>query len=84
MIRTVALSTIDNPFSPLTQFDEWYAYDLSQGRDTAGYLARIARVSDELPPLYYDVAVEDAIDEILEMNPDGEYYKVIEMLPDGE
>jgi hypothetical protein len=42
------LTTIDNPFNPFTQFDEWNAFDTQQGYYTCAYLARIAKVSDEL------------------------------------
>lgn len=77
MARVVGLSTEDNPFNPLEQFDEWYAYDLSLGYDTAGYLARIAKVSDEMPPYYYRKAVEEAVDEIVELNLSGKYIKVV-------
>lgn len=78
MRRRTALSTKDNPFNPLTEFDHWYAYDLAQGRDTCGYQARIVVTSDELSPAYHDMAVEDGIDEILEMNPESNYIKVVE------
>lgn len=77
MVRVVSLTTTDNPFNPLTNFDEWYAYDLSLGQDTAGYLARIARVSDEMPPHYYNAAVEEAVDEIVALNLNGKYLKVV-------
>lgn len=78
MRRRTALSTKDNPFNPLTEFDHWYAFDLAQGRDTCGYQARIVVTSDELSPAYHDMAVEDGIDEILEMNPESNYIKVVE------
>lgn len=77
MRRRTALSTKDNPFNPLTEFDHWYAFDLAQGRDTCGYQARIVVTSDELSPAYHDMAVEDGIDEILEMNPESNYIKVV-------
>lgn len=77
MVRVVSLTTTDNPFDPITNFDEWYAYDLSLGQDTAGYLARIARVSDEMPPYYYHAAVEEAVDEIVALNLNGKYLKVV-------
>ena len=79
MRRRTALSTKDNPFNPLTEFDHWYAFDLAQGRDTCGYQARIVVTSDELSPAYHDMAVEDGIDEILEMNPESDYIKVVEV-----
>ena len=42
------LTTIDNPFNPFDQFDEWFAYDVSKGYHTCSYLARIAKTSDEI------------------------------------
>lgn len=41
------LTTVDNPFNPFTQFDDWYAYDLAMGYDTCGRIARLAPTSDE-------------------------------------
>ena len=34
------LTTIDNPYNPYTHWDEWFAYDMSHGYNTCGYLAR--------------------------------------------
>ena len=28
------LTTIDNPFNPFTNFDDWYAFDTSKGYNT--------------------------------------------------
>lgn len=82
MARVVSLTTSNNPFDPIEQFDEWYAYDLSLGQDTAGFLARIAKVTDELPPVYYDAAIEEAIDEIIEYNITGNYVKIVREVDD--
>lgn len=82
MARVVSLTTSNNPFDPIEQFDEWYAYDLSLGQDTVGFLARIAKVTDELPPVYYDAAIEAAIDEIVEYNITGNYVKIVRDVDD--
>lgn len=74
------LTTVDNPFSPFTQFDEWYQWDQQAGYHTPSYLARIAISSDELSDADQDLAIEAAIDEIVELNVLGVYRKV---LPDG-
>ena len=70
------LTTIDNPFDPFTQYDEWYAYDESKGYHTCAYLARIAYTSEELSEEDEDVAIESAIDEIIDLNLLGNYRKV--------
>ena len=43
------LTTVDNPFNPFTMFDEWYGIRYECGYNTLSFLARIARVSDDLP-----------------------------------
>lgn len=76
MKLAVMLTTVDNPFNPLTDWDDWYNYDESKGYCTSGYLARIVKTSNELSESDQDEAITDAIDEIIELNPDGFYKKV--------
>ena len=70
------LTTIDNPFNPVTEYDEWYATDVRLGHHTASFLARIVRTSDALSPADQDAAIEQAIDEIVKENVSGLYRKV--------
>lgn len=71
-----ALTTLDNPYSPFDQFDEWYAFDVAKGYNTCAYLARIAATSDSLSAADYTLEVNRAIDEILRFNLTGNYRKV--------
>lgn len=71
------LTTLDNPYSPHTEFDEWYAFDMLKGHNTCGLLARITMTSEELSDADRNVAIEDAIDEIVENNALGMYKKVV-------
>lgn len=71
-----ALTTIDNPWSPFENFGEWYAYDTMKGYNTCGYLARIAKTSENYPDDYNDKIISDAIDEIIEVDPLHIYRKV--------
>ena len=73
----VFLTTIDNPFNPNTQWDDWLRYDEDHGYYTTSYLARIAKTSDELSSADYLDAVEQAVDEICELNLLGLYTKLI-------
>ena len=70
------LTTVDNPFDPFTQFDEWLAYDIKMGYNTSAFLARIAKVSNELSLPDQDIAIQDAIDEIVNENVLGMWKKV--------
>jgi hypothetical protein len=70
------LTTVDNPFDPFTQFDEWLVYDSQSGYETPSFLARIVRTSNELSSADEDLAVEQAIDEIVRENVLGIYRKV--------
>ena len=70
------LTTIDNPYDPETQWDEWSAYDTSHGYNTSGLLARIALSSEELSDADQDDAREQAIDEIIKENVLGIFRKV--------
>ena len=69
------LTTIDNPYDPFTQYDEWYEYDTTHGYNTCAYLARIAKTSDELSDEDYELEVNNAIDEIVKLNVLGIYKK---------
>lgn len=71
------LTTVDNPFNPFTQFNEWKVFDEAKGYFTCSYLARIAKVSDELSEEQESVVIEQAIDEIVSLNILGIYRKIV-------
>ena len=70
------LTTIDNPHSPFTDFEAWYAYDVQVGHHTCSFLARILNDSDQLSEADQDLSVDQAIDEIVRENVSGIYRKV--------
>ena len=70
------LTTIDNPYDPFTQFDEWYQFDTTNSYNTCGYIARIARTSDQLSDEENNKEVERAIDEIIRYDFQNIYRKV--------
>lgn len=72
----VMLTTIDNPFDPFTQWDEWKRFDEDMQYYTCEYLARIAKTSDDLSDADNESAIEDAINEIVSLNILGVYRKV--------
>jgi len=70
------LTTVDNPFDPFTQFDEWYRFDEASGHHTTQFLARIVRTSDQLSEADQSAAIEAGIDEIIDEDVTGLYLKV--------
>lgn len=71
-----ALTTIDNPHDPFTEFDAWYQYDEGKGYHSCSLLARIARTSEQLSDAENEQEKERAIDDIIKYNPLGIYKKV--------
>ena len=77
-MSAVMLTTIDNPFNPFTQWNDWLRYDEDKKYYTCGYLARIAKVADGLSDEENDRLTEYAIDEIVQLNINGLYKKIYE------
>ncbi|WNN94592.1 hypothetical protein SEA_LEWANDO_89 [Arthrobacter phage Lewando] len=63
------LTTHDNPYNPFTHYREWYRWDTDHGYHSAAYLARITITSDELSEADQELAIEQAITEILIEDP---------------
>lgn len=70
------LTTIDNPFDPFIQFDEWFAFDVMKGYNTCSLLARVVYTSDALGEEDQQIAINNGIEDIIKLNPLGIYRKV--------
>ena len=70
------LSTVDNPYNPFIQFDEWLDFDTYKGYNTCAYLDRIALTSDSLSDQENLDEIERAIDEIIKFDFENKYKKV--------
>lgn len=84
MAKLVALTTVDNPYSPFDDFEKWFMFDNIKGYGTCSYLARIARTSDALTPQENDQALESAIDEIIKLDALNMYRKETKEASDQE
>lgn len=65
------LTTVDNPWNPFTNYDEWYAYDHSAGYDTPSLLARIANVSLDVSDPDFELSIDQAMQEVATENVSG-------------
>lgn len=75
-MKLAMLTTVDNPWNPHLQAQEWNAFDLAKGYNTAGLLARFSITSDELSDSITNQDLEDAIDRVVELNPLGVHRKI--------
>lgn len=41
------LTTIDNPYNPFTQWEQWYTYDMTSGYNTCGMLGGLVKDNNE-------------------------------------
>lgn len=71
-----AITTFDNPYDPIDQFDSWFLYDVVKGYNTCGLLGRIARTSDQLSDAENEQEIERAIDNIIKYDVEKMYKKV--------
>ena len=80
MVRLMAdrmLTTVDNPFDPRIDFDQWYQWDTRSGYNTLALLGRIVRTSDDLSEADQEHAIDLAMDEIVRENVSG-MHKIID------
>ena len=70
------LTTEDNPHDPFDDYDAWYAYDTRAGHHTLSFLSRLVAISYETSEADQSLAIERAIDEIVDENVNGLYKKV--------
>lgn len=69
MTKSVALTTSDNPYDPIDQYDDWYRFDsIEHDYGTDAYLDRITHTTTELGEELYLEDIEAAIDEAVKLN----------------
>lgn len=69
MVTQYMLTTVDNPFDPFEEYDAWFTWDTSHDYNTAAYLSRVTRTSDELSEADVMSAIERAMNEIILHDP---------------
>ena len=77
MSNRVALTTVDNPFDPFEQFNDWFEFDIEKGYYTCSRLARLTNLSDDMSEAESNKDIERAIDELIKYDVFDVYKKVI-------
>lgn len=76
--KTLYLTTIDNPFHPVDQFEDWYNFDEQHGYHTLGLIARTAVCSPKLDD-YTNKRMRDFAIQDIKANDELNFYKIIEV-----
>lgn len=75
-IAEYRLTTIDNPFDPFEQFNDWFLYDMEKGYNTCEILSRMSADTSELSDEEAEEENLRAINEVLDHDPYGLYIRV--------
>lgn len=59
------LTTIDNPYSPFNEFDQWFLFDVEHGYNTCAILARVTNIEEDMTDEEVMIETERAIDSII-------------------
>ena len=76
-MKQMWLTTKDNPYTPFTQFKEWYRFDVEKGYHSNETLAKVALVSDSLSETEKQEEIERAIKRIIEIDPEQNFTMVV-------
>lgn len=76
METKVMITTIDNPYNPFTDYDNWLTFDIEKGYYTCSKLARISNVTDDMTDKEMIEEEERAINRLIEIDPLDIYIKV--------
>ena len=74
--RNFSITTIDNPFNPFVDFDNWFLFDVEKNYYTLSKLARLSEVTDSMSSKEEAKEVERAIERLIEIDPLDLYVKV--------
>lgn len=70
------LTTVDNPYDPYEQFEQWYRFDNDHGYNSSGLLMRLAETSSQFTDNENAYEIEKAIDKIVAADPCNIYKKI--------
>jgi len=78
MEKEVRITSIDNPYDPFTQWDQWLLYDNLKGYHTCERLASVATISDQLSDEENFDSVERGIDELMKYGSISKLGEIVE------
>lgn len=77
------LTTVDNPYNPFTQFDDWFLFDTEKGYNSCSKLDRVTNISDDMSEAEINAEIERGIDDIIKYDILN-IFKKVKKQPDAE
>lgn len=74
--REVNITTIDNPYDPITDFDHWNQFDVEKGYYTSSKLGRLTHLRQDMSSKEEQDEIERGIDRLIEIDPFDIYIKI--------
>ena len=75
-MKACALTTIDNPWNPFTNFRDWYNYDEAHDYGSCSIVDRLSHTTDDMTLVEEAKEIERAILSFVEADPTGLYIAV--------
>ena len=80
----VAITTFDNPYNPLDNFEEWFSFDVEKQYNTCGHLARLTHVTDDMSQREELEEIERGIDRMIELDFMNIYKKITRKIENND
>lgn len=82
--RLVRITTIDNPYNPFEDFNNWFLFDIEKGYYTCEKLGRLSNYQELMTEKEEKEENERVIDRLIEIDPLGIYKKVEKYIDQAE
>ena len=79
MKKRIHITTIDNPFDPFEDFENWYLFDCEKGYYTCSRLARLANIEENMTEEEEDQEIERVTDRLIQLDPLDIYKKLVKV-----
>lgn len=76
-MKQYLLTTVDNPYHPIDQYDAWRQFDMERGYYTEQRLAKVAAISHSLTDLENQRNINAAIDDFIRLDELGLYKRIV-------
>lgn len=71
------ITTYDNPYNPMEDYDKWLDFDMLHGYNSQSRVARLLKLKPGMSDTEEQIAFNKAIDRLIEIDPLCIYTKIV-------